>query len=264
MDKKEQLIYIAQNTGNYLDIQGRTLEKRLEEINLTESFEEQIVQDRALKTVRDKGLSLFGKLGDVVSTVINWNEQVNQDIADAKKMLLLEDFFNKVDDQAIAMEKLKELLTNPQGNTIFNKIIRILDDSPPDEELMKYLSKALKSITLGGNFEALFDQHKYALAQIERLTPQALTIISDNQQWPLIRIGTSMSFGAKITTDFYTEFTIAYCDLKGIVDEQKRIRIKHSVRELERQELMEAYRNKDNRANCQLTQVGLDLLPYIS
>lgn len=125
----------------------------------------------------------MGKTGDIISTVINWNEEVNKDIIEAKKMILLEKYFDKADSNERAITMLKDFLVNPQGNTIFNKLLRIVDDSPPDQELMEHLSSVLKVIVSAGRFEELFEQHKYALAQIEKLTPQTLTIIADKNNW---------------------------------------------------------------------------------
>ncbi|QBP43170.1 hypothetical protein [Paenisporosarcina antarctica] len=263
MDKKSELIFIAKNSGEYLQVTGKTLDKRLESINLDEKHEEEIMKEHSFKVIRDKGLSLFGAVGDVISTVLTWNEEVNQNITEAKQLILLEQYFNKVDEQAKGVKMLSELLKNPQGNTLFNKILRIIDDSPPDPELTEHLSTVLKKIIEEGNFEELFERHRYALGQIERLTPQAITIIADYQNWPSIQLGTSISFGPKIKSDFYTEFTQAYSQLKHITDINKLKRIQHSVVEIQNIGLMEAYNAADGKTLCQLTDVGRDLLVYI-
>lgn len=261
---KKQLTYIAKNPQNYLQVQGKSLEARLEEFKLDEEKEKEIIAEKTLTTVVEKSLGLLGGFGDAVVAILNWNEEVNQDLGEAKKMLLLEQYLNKADDQEKAIKMLKDFLVNPQGNTLFNKVLRIMDDSPPDQELMAHLSSALKQIVEYGNFDALFDQHKYALAQIERLTPQALTIISDYEAWPPVRLGATISFGPKVTTDWYSEFTTAYCQVKGVTDDNKFKRVMHSVIELQRQGFMEAFNGESDMAHCRLTHVGYDLLPYIS
>lgn len=263
MDKKSELIFIAENTDKYLETIGTTLDERIEKIKLSDQQQADILKEQSLKVVLDKGLSLFGVVGDVISTMVTWNDDVNKNLNDAKKFILLEQYFNKVDEQGEAVEILSEFLKNPQGNTLFNKILRIVDDSPPDPELTGHLSTVLKKIVESGHFEELFEQHRYALGQIERLTPQAITIISDYKQWPPIQLNTSVSFGAKITSDFYTEFTLAYSQLKGIVDTHKLKRIQHSVIEIQRLGLMEAFNADKNQTLCKLTDVGEDLLLYI-
>ncbi|MCL1695157.1 hypothetical protein [Lysinibacillus sp. BPa_S21] len=241
MKRNEELVFISTNTSDYLEVKGKSLEKKIEEIQLTEQTEKDIVASRTKKTVIDKGLSLFGPLGDVISTVLNWNEEVNQDISEAKKMILISKYIDKVESQENAINKLQKFLVNPQGNTLFNKILRILDESPPDEELAEYLSSTLKYIIEKERFEELFEQHKYALAYIEKLTPQALAIIADYQNWPTIKLGSSIHFGPKITSDWYSEFTQAYCSKKRINNQEKYKRVQHSVIELQRQGIMEAF-----------------------
>lgn len=208
-------------------------------------------------------MSLLGKTGDVISTFINWNDEVSKDITEAKKMILLEKYFNKSESNEKSIAMLKDFLVNPQGNTLFNKILRIVDDSPPDQELMEHLSSALKYIVGSGRFEELFEQHKYALAQIERLTPQALTIIADKDQWPPIELGFSVVTGAKVTSDWYSEFTLAYCSTKGIHSQDKFKRIQHSIIALQSQSIMEAYKGENSIIYCELTHVGKDLIPYL-
>lgn len=264
MKRNEELVFIATNTSEYLEVSGKSLEKKIEEIQLTEQTEIDIVASRTKKTVVDKGLSLLGPIGDVISTVLNWNEEVNQDISEAKKLVLISKYFEKVDSQGKALSQLQKLLLNPQGNTLFNKILRILDESPPDEELAEYLSSTLLHIIETDMFEQLFEQHKYALAHIEKLTPQALAIIADYQNWPTIKLGSSINFGPKVTSDWYSEFTQAYCSKKRINDQQKYKRVQHSVIELQRQGLMEAFNVENNLTRCKLTHVGEDLILYVS
>lgn len=193
MDKRQELDFIGKNAGQYLDIVGKDLESRIEEVNLSSTERKEIRKGETIKSIKDKGLAILGPMGEIISTVINWNDSVNQNISEAKKMILLEQYFNQTDEHLLAIKQLQECITNPQGNTLFNKILRIVDDSPPDPELTSHLSKVLKKIIEDGNFEALFEKHKYALGQIERLTPQAITIIADYNSWPPIQLGTTIS-----------------------------------------------------------------------
>src|SRR3954453_11112778 len=201
MDRKQELDFIARDPGQYLETQGQSLEKRLEQINLSGDEQKQILKENVKKTGREKALSLLGPVGDLINTVIDWNEKVNDDLSEAKKAILLNQYLIKADDHENAINQLKSFLVNPQWNAIFNKILRLLDSSPPDPELSDHLSSVLKNIIKEGSFEELFEQHRYALSQIERLTPQALTIINDYQNWPPIHLGVVTSHGPKITSD---------------------------------------------------------------
>lgn len=264
MKKSDELIYIANHQRNYFQTVGKTLDQRLEQIILDQQEVKDIVIKQGVKTLRDKGLGLLGRIGDIISTCLDWNEEVNNQIAEAKKYYLLEQYFNKVDNVEQAIYALSDFLKNPQGNTLFNKILRILDDSPPDKELSQHLSNALKKIIEQGNFEELFEKHRFSLNQIEKLTPQALTIISDYKSWPTFKLSTIFSNGPKVTSEYYSEFTMAYGFHHGITDSTKLNRIKHSVIELHNSGIIEAYKiGPSNMVRCELTEIGKDLLVYL-
>jgi uncharacterized protein YqfB (UPF0267 family) len=126
-----------------------------------EKLENQIAADAGAKIIRDKVLGSF-KLGQLVHIVLTWNENIEKEIKSAKKEVLLASYFEKNEKNEIAIEQLKKLLTDAQGNTLFNKIVRILDNSPPDLELTDHLAGALKHIS-ETRFRELFEQHRYAL-----------------------------------------------------------------------------------------------------
>ena len=247
---------------HYFELQSKLLDSRIAEVHLSKEEMDEISSTHTKKFIRDKVLGLF-KIGEVVSEIINWNESVDEDLKEAKKEFLLAQYFEKNDQNEQALSQLKEFLSNAQGNTIFNKILRILDDTPPDLELSNHLSSALQHI-VQNDFEKLFEEHKYALSQIEKLTPQALTIMSDFKNWPLIKLGSSTSTGTKITSDWLFEFTQAYCKAKGISDKSLINRVQHSINDLISSRLIEAHRNGNSQAKCVIAEVGKGLLPYIS
>lgn len=265
MNRQEELMYVSKHPENYLNVQVRTLDQRLESVKLTEEEARQISTSNTKKVIKDKGISFLGPVGQVVSAVLEWNENINNDMTEAKKANLLCQYFDKTDTLNNSLDELRSLLLSPQGNTLFNKILRLLEDSPPDRELTDHLATVLKNVVKKGNFESLFEKHRYALGQIEKLTPQALTIISNYKEWPLIHLNTSVSFGAKVTSDFYTEFTQAYSEKKGIHNQDIIARIQHSVIEIQRLGLMEAFKvETKNKTKCRLTDIGEDLLTYIA
>jgi len=258
LTKKEILNY----PEHYFNAQSKTLEARIEEVKLSDEAEKQITADHTKKFIRDKALGLF-KVGEIVSEIINWNESVDEDLKEAKKEYLLAQYFEKNEQNEEALSQIKSFLSDAQGNTLFNKILRILDDTPPDIELADHLTNTLKYM-VSNNFHKLFDQHKYALSQIEQLTPQALSILSDYKSWPMIQLGTYTSMGGKISSDWLVEFTQAYCSTKNIRDPGVTNRVKHSINELISTRLIEAHAVAENNAKCNITQVGQLLLPYIN
>ncbi|MCD7109723.1 hypothetical protein LRX75_11810 [Rhizobium sp. DKSPLA3] len=246
----------------YLVEQGKSLDDRLQSVRLPVGTEEIIAAGRAKRVIRDRALGLF-KIGEIVKEVLDWNENVDQEIRDAKKALLLSNYLERTDENTDAIADLKNLLLSAPGNTLFNKILQILDANPPDPLLVEHLATALEHI-VETDFESLFEEHKYALAQIGQLTPQALAILADRKSWPLIELNTSTSTGSRVTSDWLFEFTSAYADSKKIIDPKYQARIRFSINELTTTRMMEAHLVENGLTKCTVTQMGQMLIPYIS
>lgn len=253
---------IIDHPEHYFNAQQKTLDARIEEVKLPDDAVSEITVNHAKKFIRDKALGFF-KIGEIVSEIINWNESVDEDLKQAKKEYLLAQYFERNDKNEEALSQIKMFLTSAQGNTLFNKILRILDDSPPDLELANHLSSALKYI-VDNSFSQLFEQHKYALSQIELLTPQALSILSDRESWPLIPLGGYSSNGGRVTSDWLIEFTQAYAASKRINDPNVTSRVRHSINELITRRLIEAHLVGERQAICNITEIGELLIPYIN
>lgn len=259
MDKNQ---FIVTNNEMYLDTQNKSLEERINAISLDQDKENNIKIEKSLDIVKDNVLGSF-KLGAIASTIIGWSDEVNKEIKDAKKAVLLEQYINKIDNQEDSINKLKLFITNPQGNVLFNKILTILDDYPPDLELINHLARALKYMVNDENFYKMFEQHKFALAQIEKLTPQALTILTDYKNYPVFNIGTSIAFGPKVTSEWHYNFIKAYCKSKNISSLEIKSRVAHVIIQLQSQGYLEAFKKDDSTVVCEVTKIGKDLIPYI-
>lgn len=211
--------------------------------------------------LRDKVLG-FSKFGEIINTIIDWNKNIDNDIKEKKMQYLLTLYFDKFDKYEHAISKLKYFIANPQGNAIYNKILRILDSTPPDKELILHLSSALKYMACG-EFVKLFEEHKYALSEIEQMTPQALTILSDYQNWPNFRPGSFTSTGTLIESDWTAYFFGEYAQKKGIADDETARRLHHSIRQLSTQRLVEG-RLTGGRAVCAPTEIGQLVIKYLT
>lgn len=260
MDKNK---FITRHQTEYFDIQNKGLEQRLDTIKISDEEKDMIIGNQTKKVIIDKTLGLF-KVGEVIQTIFNWNDEIDKEIKEAKKSLLIEQYFNKVDHVEHALNRLRNLIVNPQGNVIFNKILRILDDYPPDEELIEHLSTALKFIIDNEEFEELFGQHKFALSQIERLTPQALTVLSDYSNYPIFNLPASISIGPKVSSEWQLNFVNAYCKNKRITDDSTINRVSHSITELHSSGFIEAYKIQEGKVVCEVTGIGRDILPYLT
>lgn len=254
----------------YFYTQQKSLEQRLDIVKLSEEEEDSIVASKTIKTIRDKTLGLF-KIGDIVNTLINWNEEVDKDIKEAKKEYLLSQYFDKQDQLEAGFNGLKILLTNPMGNTLFNKLMRILDNSAPDSELTEHLAKTLKHI-VDSDFSSLFEDHKYALNQIEMLTPQAMTILSDCKNWPIWRMQSFTSNAGKITSDWMPDFVNLYSKAKNITQNSMKSKISHSMNDLIKNRYVEALhmtsgppsQTHENFGKVELTDIGRIVLQYLN
>lgn len=259
MDKNQ---FIISQPQTYFETQSISLQERLNNVKIDEDIECEIVNDKTIKIIRDNTLGLF-KIGEVISTLLNWNDEIDKEIEEAKKAILLEQYFNRVDKHEETINKLKIFLTNPQGNVLFNKILRIIDDNPPDQELIHHLSSALKYITNDENFHSMFEKHKFAISQIEKLTPQALTLLADYKNYPTFQLGTAISFGPKVTSEWNMQFVIAYCTMKRISSQEIISRISHVITQLQTQGYIEAFKTKENLYMCEVSSIGRDILPYL-
>ncbi|WP_298899779.1 hypothetical protein [uncultured Psychroserpens sp.] len=255
---------IIQSPIEYFDHQSKSLEERLEDVKLTEEQENEIVADKTVKTIREKTLGLF-KIGDLINTVLNWNDEIDNDLKEAKKEYLMNSYFQKTDQTEESIKKIKELLTSPQGNTIFNKILRILDNTPPDLELTEHLSNVLKNI-VDTDFVGLFEDHKFAINQIEMLTPQALTLLSDYsnwENWKAVR-GYFSSDGVRISSNWSREFVNAYSASKGIINGSMKSKISNSMNDLIKNQYVEGRLIQQSQfCEAFITDIGKLIIKYL-
>lgn len=246
----------------YFDTQKKGLDQRLEKVKLTKEEEDAIIASKTTKTIRDKVLGLF-KVGEVINTILNWNEEIDGDIKEAKKEYLLASYFDKTDQTEDAIGKIKQFLTNPQGNTLFNKILSILDNTPPDIELTDHLATVLQHI-VNSDFASLFEDHKFALNQIEMLTPQALTILSDYKRWPAWQLTSYSSNGPRLTSHWLPDFVNVYSASKGITDPSMKAKISHSMNDLIKNRYAEGMLTTQKLvAAAFLTDIGKLVVKYV-
>jgi hypothetical protein len=240
-----------------------TLEERLEAIKLSPEDEAKIRSDHLTRTIRDKFLGTF-KLTLILKEFIDFEENLNKQINAAKKERLLGEYLEKCDNNAAGIHQLKEAICNPQGSTLINKIFRLLDDNPPDQELIDHLASVLKHI-IETDFVRLFEEHKFALGQIEQLTPQALTVLADHRSWPPFHLGSVEMTGPRVTSEWVQEFAEAYANLKRITDDGIQRRLAHAIHELIGRGMLAAFVQDEERSffRCSATPIGRGLIRYI-
>ena len=252
---------------------NQKLEDKLDNIILSEKEVQEVTEKVVGKTLLTAVFESLG-LGGVVK-VFETSEEVKKEINERKKAYLITSYLSEVDNIEEEIYKLKTFVSDPAGNTLFNKIIRIVNNNHPNKEYVILLSKILKKIT-NSDFQKLFSSHIYALNQIEKLTPQALIVLADYASWPEYTIGNYASQGGTITTEWTETFSEYYTTHKNITDEAIKRRVAHSIKELVRTDLIQSYiqgerdskelssmKESTSKAVCDFTDLGREIVEYI-
>ncbi|MFT8426080.1 MAG: hypothetical protein ABF630_11575 [Liquorilactobacillus sp.] len=270
MERKNEIEFIQNKPEEYIKVNERTLEDRLSKVQLTLKQEREITNVSSKEAVKDVGKKIASKIpiasyiSDAAFTFMDWNKKIDEDFEDAKRKMLIEEYLNKTDSQEKAIQNLKETITNVYGNTLVNKIFRILSDYPPDGDLLVHLKSALNKICESKHFEELFTKHKFNLSLIEKLSPQALTILSDANNWPNFSMDARVSFGGKINENYTEYFVEAYLKVKQISGENKKARFVYIINELSQEGFIECHELKNGQCRIFLTVSGEELSEYLN
>lgn len=232
-NKQDQLKKIVENPKAYLAYEGKSLDERISEVKLSDQEEEQVklqsVSEAGGSTIK-AGLSILtGGFTDILFEAADWKKTVDKNMDDAKKALLLAEYFNKFDSVEAGVENLKRVTSDLYGQTLFSKIDHIAEDSPLDEEVIKRLGNVMKVISNEEDFESIFTSAKQILNLIDKLSPFSLYMVGDYEHWPAFHMNMIMSIGNKVN-DFESDFIDAYFQKNPSFD---RNAIETAVNELE-------------------------------
>ncbi len=245
-----------------------SLDKRLNEITLSQSKIDEIKKGKTIKTIKDKVLGSF-KIGELIQTIVNWNDDVNKELKKEKEKILLSSLLDKVEQNQLQLNVLIDFLKNPYGLSLTNKIFEILNQSPPDEELINHLSNILKNITKS-DFITMFEKHKFFINLIEKLSIHSLTILLDNENWakdfkPKKEKGGYHINMGKITTKWTDDFARDYIKNKGL--DEKNISllniVDYSTNNLLSNNIIQNKKDDTNGNGIELTELGKELREYL-
>ena len=171
-------------------------------------------------------ISLFGK-------ILKITDSFSQKIREIKLISLLKSYQKRFESSEKAIKQFKKLFKSRSGLILLEKIIHILNDGAEDKEWIDLLGGVLKNIA-NSEIEKHFEELSYTLAQIAKLSPQALIVLSKTENWLNHRFpdGTTMS-NQTIVGDWEKKISESFAEKIGIVDDDKIIRIAHTFRELE-------------------------------
>lgn len=197
--------------------------------------------------------------GSIASTipglnkVFEWMERVDQASREEKLKTLLTEYagrFGSVDD---AISKLKLLVATRGGQTIFRKIIQIVDKGAEDKEWICLLAIALQKVS-EAEFDKYFDAQMFVLSQIDRLSPQALVLISKYDIWKQANIQNTTTTSGQTTGDWIPQVAMFTSKKLGVDYLEVGARINHSFRELESTGMVDLKGHQ-----LELTAIGLEM-----
>lgn len=237
--KKKEALILKQKERSLQE--KKAFDDHLNKIKLDPSEEKKIKKEALKEIIKDETLGSF-ILGKIPKMILDWNKDYKKGVRAKKEEILLMIYFSKTRENKDSIKRIKDFLTNPFGNVIFNKILRIIDNTPPDKELLNHLSNVLKKVVESKDFGNLFGKHKFVLSQIEKLSPQALTILSDYRNWPHFKMKSFSALSGRIESDWLLAFITPYAEQKGIpVGGEERVRIMGALNELKQFGFIEAH-----------------------
>nr|DAZ18275.1 MAG TPA: hypothetical protein [Caudoviricetes sp.] len=193
---------IANDHKRYLENETKSLQERIEEVKLSEEQEEKVKLDTVVEVgvgAIKKGTSvLTGGTSDIIFEISGWKKKLDENMDDAKKMILLNAYFSNYDNLELAVENLCRVLSDLYGQTLFSKIDSILVDNVSDMELLKRLSNVMKKISDEKNIENIFTKAKQLLNILGNLSPATIYMICDFKNWPQFSMETIMAPGGKV------------------------------------------------------------------
>ncbi len=250
-------------------------EKRLASVSLGIEDKEEVVDEVIKEGVGEVVADSTGPVGKIVLKIINFGDEVEKGIREKKKEYLFTEYLKKTDNLEEEVRKIEDFISDPYGSMLYGKIIAILGDNTPNLYYIKMLSRILRKV-VNTEFQQLFEEHKYAIDLIARLSPQALIILADCPQWPTYNLGRYQSDRGVITSDWVETFAIAYANGKKIVNPMMTRRMSYAIGELLRLDLIKsvipgakdskgpgAVEETANNVWCVLTDLGKEILAYV-
>ena len=252
---------IITNTKDYLALKRSKLIETLKNISLTNKDKNVIRNARAGKIFVD---DVLGEIPGFkfAKTLLTWSSEVEKEVNDAKKEILLVNCAEKIERQGKTISSIIDFLSDPSGNTLFSKIQLIMDSNPPDVDLIRHLSNVVKNI-INSDFHSLFNDHKYALAQIELMSPQSLTLLADHNNWPQFNSSGGLSVSNVITSPWVSDFVKFYFQSKQTPLNSQKL-VKHCLDELVTRKFIQAVNLASGKAKVELTSVGEMIVRYLN
>lgn len=207
---------------------------------------------------------IFSYLTDALSIVVpplsvinRWNEKREE----KKQAEVIKKLKEQVSKQTKDIANVSNLLKNPKGFVLFNKIIYLVRSIEiEDEDFSQYtelLSKVLINIS-NKDFENLFSEISYAISCVERLSPQAIFLLSDSVNWPKGSVGGTTTSDVTLSGNWLEITTNEYIKFKDL-DRRFASKISHTFSELDSGGYMKVSSDK----KIKKTKLGEDIYNFL-
>lgn len=222
-----------------------------------------------LETIELKPQQIAGVLaeatsGSIVSSIpvlnkmFEWMERVDKASREEKLKTLLVEYVGRFDSTDDAISKLELLAATRGGQTLFRKVIQIVDKGAEDKEWIRLLAIALRKVS-ETEFEKYFDAQMFVLSQIDRLSPQALILLSKYDIWRQANIQNTTTTSGQTMGDWIPQATMFMRQKLGVNNLEVGARINHSFRELEATGMVDLKGHQ-----LKLTAIGLEIYRVIT
>lgn len=229
----------------------KELTDALEDVILSDEQKNEIVLAATVGTIADHI--------PIISSLVDWVDRVNRAEHEKRVELLLKEYVSYFADIQDAVSRLKFLTSTSGGQTLFRKIIQILNNGVGNDEWVSLLARTLKRIadsSIGEQFEKIL----YIIAQIDKLSPHCLILISRFDIWKKGDIqGTTTTSDQTLRGDWDQQIAGFFAREVGITDSEVILRLKHSFRELENMGMIVLTGRKVG-----FTPIGYDVYSLIS
>lgn len=223
----------------------------LEEIELSK-------EEKALlltKTGASAAIEMVPYVGGFIALTNKFSDALDK--KKLEKLLII--LRGKVGDQEKFSVAINKLINSGFGLTLFQKIIQILRKDN-NEDFIDLLSNVVKNIC-EEDFEKMFDELNYTLSQVEKLTAQALLLLSKYETWRGVELERATGMGSGIVCpDWDSQLTIYFAKNAGISGESKFGRINHAFHELDSNGMIHTTRETKS---VEITNIGRDVYDTI-
>lgn len=197
----------------------------------------------------------------IASNLMNFVRKEEEKLNAVRMAAFLEQLSGKMASQEDFKRSLIKLLTSNTGLVLFQKTVRVLNRDNFEKEFIKLLANSLAKIT-NVDVEKMFEKLNYVLSQIEKLSAQALILLSKYQSWkgfPLQR-ATGMGSGI-ICPDWDTQVASHFVRQTHLLDAGMLERVTHVFHELESNGMIH---NETSTKSVELTEIGREVYEQIS